>query len=89
MHPVLRIILGIVILLAGSYALFCSITFVRVMINLHPVMKNGGYTPGYIFQAGGMVAAGLLLTGYFFYKAYKLLRPRKKEEPIELLGEEL
>lgn len=89
MHPVLRIILGIVLLMAGFYALFNSITFIRVMINLHPVMKNGGYTPGYILPAGGMVIGGLLLTGYFFYKAYKLLRPRKKEEPIELLGEEL
>lgn len=89
MHPVLRIILGIVVLIAGFYALFSTITFVMVMMNLHPVVKNGGYTTGYVLQAAGMMAGGLALTCYFFYRAYKLLKPRKKEEPIELLGEEL
>lgn len=88
MHPVLRIILGIVLLMAGLYALFATITFIRVMVNVHPVLKNGGYTPGYVLQVAGTLAAELGLTCYFFYRAYKLLKPRKKEEPVELLGEE-
>ncbi|QJB33293.1 hypothetical protein HF324_18890 [Chitinophaga oryzae] len=88
MHPVLRIILGIVVLMAGLYALFSTIMFIRVMINIHPVVRNGGYTTDYLLRSGGMLAGGLVLTGYFFYRAYKLLKPRKKEAPIELLGEE-
>ncbi|SJZ54295.1 hypothetical protein SAMN04488128_101651 [Chitinophaga eiseniae] len=88
MHPVLRIILGIAVLLAGLYALFSTVTFIRVMVNLHPVVKNGGYTTGYVLQAAGMLGGGLVLTTYFFYRAYKLLKPRKKEAPIEFLGEE-
>ncbi|MGN7822520.1 hypothetical protein HGH92_17630 [Chitinophaga varians] len=89
MHPVLRIILGIVVLIAGFYALYSSATFIWMMVKLHPVMKNGGYTTSYVLQSGGMLLGGLALACYFFYRAYKLLKPPKKEEPIEFLGEEL
>lgn len=92
MHPILRGILGVLLLIVGFILAIFDLAYIwQAITDNNHVMPKDVTTKVIVWAVLALVGCIFLaLTWFCLYKGYKLCRPRveKKKEKIEFLGEE-